>query len=517
VWHDRTGQFRVEAAFLGFNNGKLRLHKVNGVIVEVPAERMSSEDLRYVEKMTQRQSRAPQTSKRISEDDVPLAIQHPKANKDRAPPKKGPQVDWFDFFLEAGCDPDDCTRYASAFDRDKIDEAVLPEINEETMRRLGLREGDIIRTRKHVEKKFPKPKPQPTTSEPRKSSGPAPNLFSAPDGSLKANAPRRGRPSPKGSLPTAVDMNAISAVPDHVASTGSPLAASPAALSPVQAPPRGSSTQANGFEDDAWTNRPSSTKPVATSPSPAPARAPSAPLPSAAPPAPTPPPAPALSATTTTSAPPAQVIATPSTGSLANVTDADIFAQLARLGQLKTASPAPSPAASVSPPVASPPIGFQNGLGMGSSPAPIGQHLQQQQQSQQQAQQNMLQSPGQPAYNGPRGPFAPVPSNQSLLQPLVPTQTGFSGFVPTRPSPQMTSPFQGGQPAGFSPSPQPMMSQPTGAFGTFGNSSPFNSTPILSTSMLSSSSSVTSLTVTRPYRLQPIIRQQQRWFQSSTT
>jgi hypothetical protein len=29
----------VEAAFLGFNNGKLQLHKVNGVIVEVPSER----------------------------------------------------------------------------------------------------------------------------------------------------------------------------------------------------------------------------------------------------------------------------------------------------------------------------------------------------------------------------------------------------------------------------------------------------------------------------------------------
>ncbi|KAJ3009015.1 hypothetical protein NUW54_g2940 [Trametes sanguinea] len=29
VWHDRTGQFRVDAAFLGYSNGKLRLHKVN--------------------------------------------------------------------------------------------------------------------------------------------------------------------------------------------------------------------------------------------------------------------------------------------------------------------------------------------------------------------------------------------------------------------------------------------------------------------------------------------------------
>ena len=38
---DRTGQFRVRvgAAFLGFENGVLRLHKGNGVIIEVPSEK----------------------------------------------------------------------------------------------------------------------------------------------------------------------------------------------------------------------------------------------------------------------------------------------------------------------------------------------------------------------------------------------------------------------------------------------------------------------------------------------
>jgi len=40
----------------------------------------------------------------------------------------------------------------------------------------------------------------------------------------------------------------------------------------------------------------------------------------------------------------------------------------------------------------------------------------------------------------PRGPLAPIPANQGLLQPLIPTQTNFSNFVPTRPTNQ--SPFQ---------------------------------------------------------------------------
>lgn len=466
TWHDRSGQFRVDAAFLGYNNNKLRLHKVNGVIVEVPADRMSTEDLKYVEKHTQRQSRAPQsTSKRVSDDDVPLGVQHPHANKPQA--KKAPQVDWFAFFLEAGCDPDDCTRYASSFERDKIDEALLPDITEGTMRSLGLREGDIIRTKKHIDKKFPKANPESTPE--RKQSGPAPNLFSSADGSLKA--PRRGRPQPKGSLPTTVDLNSIpeSAPPR----TDSPLVATPAvSASPVQPPTRGSSIQVNGFDDDAWTNRPSSTKPVAPSPSPAPARAPSAPLPAAVQVAPTPPPAsPAPPASvpppTTMSAPQIQTTPAPTSGHLANVTDQDIFAQLSRLSQLRTASPAPASPAAPSPPVASPPpIGYQSGLGMGSSPSPMGQIQQQ----------RTLQPPIQ-QYNGPLGPFAPVPANQSLLQPLIPTQTGFGGFVPTRAPVQMSSPFQNPQPTGFNPSPQPMISQPTG-FGNFNNPSGFNPSPI---------------------------------------
>ncbi|KAJ3508229.1 hypothetical protein NLJ89_g5874 [Agrocybe chaxingu] len=86
--------------------------------------------------------------------------------------------------------------------------------------------------------------------------------------------------------------------------------------------------------------------------------------------------------------------------------------------------------------------------------------------------QTSLSPPPQP-YNGPRGPFAPVPANQGLLQPLIPTQTGFSGFIPAKPATN-PSPFQNNlappsflqsQPTGFNP--QPLMSQPTGVFSNF--------------------------------------------------
>ena len=51
TWHVRTGQFQVDAEFLGFNNGLLRLHKTNGVIIEVPSEKMSAEDMQYIDRM----------------------------------------------------------------------------------------------------------------------------------------------------------------------------------------------------------------------------------------------------------------------------------------------------------------------------------------------------------------------------------------------------------------------------------------------------------------------------------
>src|SRR6202042_1287398 len=73
-----------------------------------------------------------------------------------------------------------------------------------------------------------------------------------------------------------------------------------------------------------------------------------------------------------------------------------------------------------------------------------------------------------PQQNGPRGPYAPVPMNQSLLQPLIPTTTGFNSFVPTRPNnppfqgQQQQQPFIPSQVTGFPNNPQPVMQQPTG-------------------------------------------------------
>ncbi|KAG6854760.1 hypothetical protein C0991_001187 [Blastosporella zonata] len=494
IWHDRSGQFRVEAAFLGFSNGKLRLHKVNGVIVEVPSEKMSVEDMKYVERLTSKKSRPPPTDQ-MSEDDIPLGLSRPEQKPSRsAPPKAAPKIDWFDFFLSAGCDLDDCTRYAAAFEKDKLDETLLPDISEGIMRTLGVREGDIIRIKKAIEKRNPTDnlhKPSAYTQEQvrrdedlarqlqaQESGGartPAPNLFSAGPGGLLKTQSRRTRPTPSKSLPpSAVDLNVISTVSDQIQRTSSPQIMTPTSA-PVSsnaaiAPPRSSSAApaVSGFDDDAWTIRPSSTKPLVGPPAP---RVPSAPpvQPAAAKP---PTPAPAVAPAPTTSTKP--------TTSLAQTTESDVFEQLARYGEFKkqAAQATPmQPPPSTSPPIVAP-SSFQAGLGMGSSPSPMGQLLQTHLTTHQQ----------QPPYNGPRGPFAPVPANQSLLQPLIPTQTGFGGMIPTRAGPSV-SPFANNsspsflhqQPTGFPLQQQPLMSQPTGMpLNGFNNmqTSPF--TPIQS-------------------------------------
>jgi len=51
---------------------------------------------------------------------------------------------------------DDCTRYASAFERDKFDEALLPDLEGSTLQTLGLQEGDVIRILEPISQKHPK-------------------------------------------------------------------------------------------------------------------------------------------------------------------------------------------------------------------------------------------------------------------------------------------------------------------------------------------------------------------------
>ncbi|KAF8529197.1 hypothetical protein BU17DRAFT_36962 [Hysterangium stoloniferum] len=504
IWRDHSGQWHTEAEFLGINKGKIRLHKINGVVIEVPPEKMSPDDVRYLESITGKKlsSQAPPTSRLRAkdDDDVPLALTQRRSPRPTPPLKKTSTIDWFEFFLNAGCEVDDCTRYASAFERDKIDEAILPDIKDSTLRSLGLREGDIIRVIKAIDQRKGKSSgraddegkkaqmardeelaralqaEEDGSSSHRANLASPPNLFTGPGGTLKAQ-PRRGRPQPRGSAPPVnVDVSALASASEQISRTGSPLVASPGATaartaSPAVNPPKPSNTlQPSGFDDDAWVIRPTSAPPAAS--------------PIAPPPPPPPPPPPVTEsvprAVSTPAAPTAPVASQkPSEQPVQPPQDTAQFDILAKIGQMRPPSvPAPSLvarpsqfASSTPQVISTPPQGFNAGLGVGSSPIPLGQHLQNQQTGLYQT-------------NGPRGPLAPVPSNQGLLNPLIPTTTGFNQFVPTRPAsnpPMQPSQFQSSPslpflstaPTGFG-SMNPLMSQPTGFTGMATTSNSFS-------------------------------------------
>ncbi|KAL6810668.1 hypothetical protein GGI42DRAFT_314638 [Trichoderma sp. SZMC 28013] len=269
VWTDRSKSFSVEAQFLGLKDGKLHLHKMNGVKIAVPIAKMSHDDLVYVENLTG-----------ISLDDErPLAdvkraskaLEQPKPAPVGASVDKGPEYDWFQFFLSCDVAVGLCERYAQAFTRDSMDESVLPDVDAGVLRNLGLREGDIIKVMRTLDAKFGR----------SKTNGDADGgLFSGPGGALRNNT-RKGRPAPAVQTGDVVDAAVFST--KEAPGSGEAAAAKPASpASPVKEPKR----PAGGFDDDAWDvkptkqeqqTQPQQTAPVAEAPKnvePAPAPAP---------------------------------------------------------------------------------------------------------------------------------------------------------------------------------------------------------------------------------------------------
>lgn len=422
TWKDRTGQFKVEAEFLGMNGNKIRLHKLNGVIIEVPVEKMSSEDQKWLKRHL--------SGSRADSDDVPLGVQvedrrrsqresrevsgsssTARASQSRTAPAKtvNHQVDWFEFFLNAGCNVDDCQRYGRNAEREQIEDSLIPDLEENNLRALGLKEGDIIRVKKYIRDKFTPPTPVKTDREAQIAadallakklseapSAPPPNLFAAPDGTLK---PRRGRRNTVNRQDSAVNGALLASAATELGRTATPpveRTASPAvstSASSLDPSRRSSSTipQLGGFDDDAWAVK------TPAKPAPAPASAPApAPEPAAAP-APTPAPAPA----------PAPVQPDPTAGLTYN------DGLLAQLGVGVGAARSPSaPIGGAAPAAIRPTMTGGTSFGSGFT-QPMSQAL-------------TGQSTGFNP-NAPRGPVAPVAANQALLAPLQPTRTGFGG------------------------------------------------------------------------------------------
>ncbi|KAK7398321.1 cytoskeletal protein binding protein [Neonectria punicea] len=267
TWTDRSQSFSVDAQFLGLKDGKIHLHKMNGVKIAVPITKMSREDLEYVEDFTG-----------ISlEDDKPLAdvkrARSAEKNEKKAPEAAGVTIekqqksdyDWFQFFLSCEVAVGLCERYAQAFIKDSMDESVLPDVDANTLRALGLREGDIIKVTRALDAKYGRNrggKRNVGFTSDQGADVDSGGLFSGPGGTLRNNT-RKGRPAPAVQTSNVVDAKAFSK-PDQ-AGAGDDEAKSPVpSSSPSEAAPSSRQTT-TGFDDDAWDVKPSKQQPVAES------------------------------------------------------------------------------------------------------------------------------------------------------------------------------------------------------------------------------------------------------------
>ncbi|KAL6167985.1 hypothetical protein ACJQWK_05651 [Exserohilum turcicum] len=272
TWTDRSGSFKVEAEFILIKDGKIHLHKVNGVKIAVPVTKMSVEDLEYVERVTGESL----------DDDKPLSDLKRKTmqqrSKDSRSPtgislEKKPEYDWFDFFLKCGVNPQICERYARAFVKDEMTEENIPDITASVLRTLGLKEGDILRVSKYIDTNYGRDKRSVKATE-EGGEGASGGLFSGPGGALRNNT-RKGRPAPPVETNDVVDPKAFEPKSDDAGKK--PADGTPTPLASVPAP----EAKANGFDDNAWDVKPSRSASTAgpeksASPPPAQAAAPAA-------------------------------------------------------------------------------------------------------------------------------------------------------------------------------------------------------------------------------------------------
>lgn len=234
----------MEAQFIGLQDGKIHLHKVNGIKIAVPVAKMSVEDLEYVEKAAG-----------VSlDEDKPLSSIRARATSD---PKgaagasvQRPEYDWFDFFLKSGVGPHQCERYAQNFLKDSMDEAILPDITPETLRSLGLKEGDILRVMRHLDTTLgrtgSKSKLRNVSfgGEEVIGNGDEGGLFAGPGGMLRNNT-RKGRPAPAIQAGDVVDPKAFEQADESNPKEKERTASPPTPQVPEKPVQR-------GFDDDAW-------------------------------------------------------------------------------------------------------------------------------------------------------------------------------------------------------------------------------------------------------------------------
>lgn len=169
TWTDRSGAFKVDAQFLSYFDGKFRLHKVNGVKIDVPIEKMSVADIQWVEQelgrsltngpevelmnMGSGSPKTPPMPPRPQSSALSSSVAKPSMQAKRV----NPNWDWFDWFMMIGIPMESALVYASAFQADKLDDSDIPSLTHKRMKTLGLKEKHVQRIERYIETERPEP------------------------------------------------------------------------------------------------------------------------------------------------------------------------------------------------------------------------------------------------------------------------------------------------------------------------------------------------------------------------
>ncbi|KXS11375.1 hypothetical protein M427DRAFT_72992 [Gonapodya prolifera JEL478] len=160
TWTDKSGTFKVDAEYLSFGEGKVHLHKTNGVKIAVPLEKLCPADQDFVRSInpgaahSRPSSPGPKLPARTASLPVPDRPSLPTRDGGAA---SGSFVyngfDWYEFLTnKAAIAPSDAKMYAATFVREKIDAFTLNGLDVDILKSMGVASGDIIRVRKAAEK-----------------------------------------------------------------------------------------------------------------------------------------------------------------------------------------------------------------------------------------------------------------------------------------------------------------------------------------------------------------------------
>ncbi|KAH8547776.1 hypothetical protein BGW37DRAFT_223909 [Umbelopsis sp. PMI_123] len=261
LWTDRTGAFKVEAQFVSASEGKYRLHKVNGVKIDVPEDKLCVEDVEYVrdlldkeEQQKRKEKGAHESSKSATDPSKPTITTQNSYNQN---------WDWFDWFMMVGIPMQQSLVYSSAFKAEKLDDSDIPKLTHKQMKTLGLKEKYVQRIQRFVEtEQVEPPSDDENTNEndeelvrrvqEAESEGKAPNIFRKKSKSSEGNATAR----PKATSPAPVKVHGD--IFDLL--TGDPIEEEPKSTSPKESDesakqPTSPTSPQNGFDDDAWIPR----------------------------------------------------------------------------------------------------------------------------------------------------------------------------------------------------------------------------------------------------------------------